>query len=218
MPETVPGHRFVVYLQDHDQVGNRATGDRISATLSDGLLKVGAALVLTSPYTPMLWMGEEWGARTPWQFFSDHSGDLGEAVRQGRRAEFASHGWDTEEVPDPQAEQTFRDSTLDWSELEGEREQALLAWTRDLLALRRARTELSDGRRDRVRVTYDEQARWVVVQRGRVAVAANLSGERQVLPLPGTPLAALLASAPGFVYSAGQVETDGESVVVLELV
>ena len=218
VPETVPGHRFVVYLQDHDQVGNRATGDRISATLSDGLLKVGAALVLTSPYTPMLFMGEEWGARTPWQFFSDHSGELGEAVRSGRRAEFASHGWDTEDVPDPQSEQTFRDSQLDWAELEGEREQGLLAWTRDLLALRRARLELSDGRRDRVRVAYDEQARWVVVQRGRVAVAANLAGSRQALPLHGTPLAVLLASTPGFVYADGQVETDGESVVVLELV
>ncbi len=118
VPPSTTGHPFVVYLQDHDQVGNRATGDRISATLPDGLLKVGAALVLTSPYTPMLWMGEEWGARTPWQFFSDHEGELGEAVRKGRRAEFGAHGWNTEDVPDPQSEQTFRDSTLDWSEPE----------------------------------------------------------------------------------------------------
>ena len=101
--------------------GRPATASR--RTLSDGLLKVGAALLLTSPYTPMLFMGEEWGARTPWQFFSDHEGELGDAVREGRRAEFASHGWKTTDVPDPQSEQTFRDSTLDWSELEGEREQ-----------------------------------------------------------------------------------------------
>jgi maltooligosyltrehalose trehalohydrolase len=167
VPPSVPGHRFVVYLQDHDQIGNRATGDRISASLSDGLLKVGAALVLTSPYTPMLFMGEEWGARTPWQFFSDHEGDLGEAVRKGRRAEFASHGWSTEEVPDPQSEQTVRDSTLDWSEPGQERHAALLSWTRDLIALRRSRPELSDGRRDRVEVAYDEAARWLVVRRGQ---------------------------------------------------
>ena len=211
------GHPFVVYLQDHDQIGNRATGDRISQTLSDGLLKVGAALLLTSPYTPMLFMGEEWGARTPWQFFSDHEGELGDAVREGRRAEFASHGWKTTDVPDPQSEQTVRDSTLDWSELEGEREQALLAWTRDLLALRRSRPELTDGRRDRVRVAYDDDARWITMQRGRIVVAANLSSSRQAVPLPGSPQQVLLNSSTGFVYGAGQVETDGESVVVLEM-
>jgi maltooligosyltrehalose trehalohydrolase len=210
------GHRFVVYLQDHDQVGNRATGDRISATLSDGLLKVGAALVLTSPYTPMLWMGEEWGARTPWQFFSDHEGDLGEAVRQGRRAEFGSHGWDTEDVPDPQSEQTLRDSTLDWSEPEQERHAALLAWHRDLIALRRSRLELSDGRRDRVEVRFDEDARWLLVRRGGVLVAANLGQQPAVVPLPGAGRV-LLASEPAVAVDGPSAQLPAESVVVLEL-
>jgi maltooligosyltrehalose trehalohydrolase len=220
---TTPGHRFVVYLQDHDQVGNRATGDRISATLSDGLLKVGAALVLTSPYTPMLWMGEEWGARTPWQFFSDHEGELGEAVRKGRREEFASHGWadpsgDGDDVPDPQAEATFQASKLDWKEPQDDRGAELVAWTRDLIALRRSRLELSDGRRDQVSVTYDEDARWLVVRRGAVAVACNLAAERQAVPLPSTPQTVLLASAHGFMFRDGVVEIDGESVAVLDLV
>jgi len=217
VPATVPGHRFVVYLQDHDQVGNRATGDRISATLSDGLLKVGAALLLTSPFTPMLWMGEEWGARTPWLFFSDHEGELGEAVRKGRRAEFASHGWDTEDVPDPQDEATVRASTLDWTELDQDRHASLLAWTRDLIALRRSRPELSDGRRDRTSVTYDEAQRWLVVQRGQVAVVANLSGDRQSVPVAGSPQAVLMTSERGFVYADGKVELEGESVTVVEL-
>ncbi len=217
VPATVPGARFVAYLQDHDQVGNRATGDRISATLSDGLLKAGAALLLTSAFTPMLWMGEEWGARTPWQFFADHDTELGEAVSRGRRAEFASHGWDSEDLPDPQAESSFQASKLDWSERDGEREQALLAWTRDLLALRRARPELTDGRRDRVRVSYDEDERWVVVRRGAVVVVVNLAAERRRVPVPGTPQAVLLASSRGFVFGDGSVETDGESAVVLQL-
>ena len=215
VPPSVPGHRFVVYLQDHDQVGNRATGDRISATLSDGMLKVGAALVLTSPFTPMLWMGEEWGARTPWQFFSDHEGDLGDAIRTGRRGEFASHGWATEDVPDPQAESTFRASGLDWSEVEQERHVAQLAWTRDLISLRRSRPELSDGRRDRVQVTHGEG--WLVLRRGRVAVVCNVSDQRLTVPVEGAPQAALLASERGFVYAEGSVELDGESVVVVEL-
>jgi maltooligosyltrehalose trehalohydrolase len=217
VPVTLPGHRFVVYLQDHDQVGNRATGDRLSATLSDGLLKVGAALLMTSPFTPMLWMGEEWGARTPWQFFSDHEGGLGEAVRNGRRAEFASHGWSTEDVPDPQSEQTFRDSTLDWGELDQQRHADLLRWYRELIALRRARTELSDGRRDRVQVSCDEQARWIVVRRGGTAVVCNLSQDRQEVPVPGGPQEVLLASAPGAVLGRARVELDGESVVVAEV-
>ncbi len=217
VPSTVPGHRFVVYLQDHDQIGNRAIGDRISATLSDGLLQVGAALVLTSPFTPMLFMGEEWGARTPWQFFSDHEGELGEAVRKGRRAEFASHGWSTEQVPDPQSVQTFRDSTLDWSEPEQERHAALLAWTRDLIALRRARLDLSDGRRDHVAVTVDEQARWLVVRRGQVVVVCNLGGERLEVPVPGRAADVLLASAPGAELGEATVTLDAESVVVAEL-
>jgi maltooligosyltrehalose trehalohydrolase len=214
---TTPGHRFVVYLQDHDQVGNRATGDRIAATLSDGLLMVGAALILTSPYTPMLWMGEEWGARTPWQFFSDHEGELGEAVRRGRREEFAAHGWDTDDVPDPQSPATFAASKLDWKEPEDERGSRLLSWTRELIALRRSRTDLADGRRDRVHVSYDEDARWLVVRRGSTAVACNLGTERQAVPLPATPAGVALASAPGFVFRDAQVEIDGESVAVLDL-
>ena len=217
VPPSMTGHAFVVYLQDHDQVGNRATGDRISATLSDGLLKVGAALVMTSPYTPMLWMGEEWGARTPWQFFSDHEGELGEAVRQGRRAEFGSHGWDTEEIPDPQSEQTFRDSTLDWSELDEQRCADLLAWSRSLIALRRSRLELSDGRRDLVQVTYDEDARWLVVRRGRLHVICNLSGERVQVPVPGDALEVVLESEPGSAFGPGRVELPAQSVVVADL-
>ena len=217
VPPTMPGHPFVVYLQDHDQVGNRATGDRISATLSDGLLAVGAALVLTSPYTPMLWMGEEWGARTPWQFFSDHEGELGEAVRNGRRAEFASHGWNTEDVPDPQAEQTFLDSKLDWSEPQSAGHAELLEWTRSLIALRRSRLELSDGRRDRVEVTCDEQDRWLVVRRGRTAVVCNLSGTSAQVPVPGDAPSVLLASRPPEKTGAGSLVLAGESVVVVDL-
>ena len=215
---TVPGHRFVTYLQDHDQVGNRMAGDRLSMHLSDGLLKTGAALLLTSPFTPMLWMGEEWGARTPWLFFSDHSGELGEAVRKGRRSEFAGHGWETEDIPDPQAEGTFRRSQLDWSEVDDERGKDLLGWYRQLIALRRQRPELSDGRRDRVEVVWDDAERWLVVRRGDVAVACNLSGERRSLPLPAPPVRVLATSTSGFVFAEAAVQTDAESAVVLELV
>ena len=120
----------MTYPQDHDQVGNRATGDRLSATLSPGLLAVGAGLLLTSPFTPMLFMGEEWGARTPWRFFTDHvEPELARAVSEGRGREFASHGWASSDVPDPQDPATYRASMLDWSEPDKEPHRELLAGT-----------------------------------------------------------------------------------------
>ncbi len=218
VPLDVPGHAFVVYLQDHDQIGNRATGDRISATLSDGLLKVGAALVLLSPFTPMLFMGEEWGARTPWQFFSDHAGELGEAVRKGRRAEFGSHGWDAGAIPDPQDEATYRASQLDWTEPETERGADLLAWHRELIALRRSRPELSDADRAAVTVAFDEDARWLTVRRGSVLVAVNLAETGQAVPTPGAVTAVLLSSTSGISPGLDSVELAPGSVAVLDLV
>ena len=210
VPPTTPGHRFVVYLQNHDQVGNRALGDRID--LSPGLARVGAALYLLSPYTPMLFMGEEYGATTPWRFFSNHEGDIVEAVREGRKAEFARHGWNAEDIPDPQDPDSFEASKLDWKV-----DEDLLAFYRSLVTLRRSRADLSDGRRDQLGIAWGDEARWFVMRRGQVAVACNLAQERQALPLPGSPMRVLLASGEGWVFSDGQVETDGESVVVLEL-
>jgi malto-oligosyltrehalose trehalohydrolase len=113
----LPAEAFVAFLQNHDQVGNRAAGDRVSATLPLDLLKLGAGLLLTSPFTPMLFMGEEFGARTPWQYFTDHQDKgLGQAVTAGRRAEFALHGWQAADIPDPQDALTFEGSRLDWSQ------------------------------------------------------------------------------------------------------
>jgi len=214
----IPGHRFVVFLQNHDQVGNRALGDRLSTVVSPELLKVAATLLLTGPYTPMLWMGEEWGASTPWQFFTSHpEPELSARAGVGRLEEFADHGWSTSDVPDPQDPETFMHSTLDWKEAEREEHAALLDWYRRVIAVRRERAELTDPRLDRVAVAYDEAARWVVVSRGGLRVAVNLAAGRQPVPLDGTPKAVLLASAPGFVYRDGVIELDGESAAVVEL-
>ena len=159
------GHRFVVFQQNHDQIGNRAAGDRVPGEL----LKIGAAALLTSAFTPMLFMGEEWGATTPWCYFTDHQEpELAEAVRRGRRAEFARHGWDPATVPDPQAVETFRRSALDWSELDKPEHAELLEWYRSLIALRRARPELTDPRLASVQVEI-EGSRFVIT-RGRTTI------------------------------------------------
>ncbi|MBL7497912.1 malto-oligosyltrehalose trehalohydrolase [Frankia sp. CNm7] len=235
IPKSVPASRLVAFLQDHDQVGNRAIGDRAAATLSDGLLRVGAALLLAGPFTPMLFMGEEWGATTPWAYFTDHGPDwLAQAVRDGRRAEFAAHGWGPADVPDPQAEATFTRSKLDWSQPATEPHRGLLDWYRRLVALRRAVPELADPDWASARCAYDEHAGWFVLYRGGppagVAVVCNLSAVRQSIPVgatggeepePAAPgevvLDVLAASTPGFVYQPDRVETDGESVVIARL-
>ncbi|HEX6444844.1 MAG TPA: DUF3459 domain-containing protein, partial [Streptosporangiales bacterium] len=215
MPAGVPRSRLLAYLQDHDQIGNRAQGERSSALASTPLLQVAAALVLTSGFTPMLFMGEEWGASTPWQYFTDHNEALGEMVRRGRREEFASFGWRPEDVPDPQDPKTFERSVLHWAELDAEPHRTLLAWHRNLIALRRRHPALRGSHLDRPDVHYDEAERWLVVRRDGIAVAANLSGERRTVPIGGNPMLVLLASTQGWVFRPGVVELPAESVAIV---
>jgi maltooligosyltrehalose trehalohydrolase len=211
---TVPGHRFVAYLQNHDQIGNRATGDRLSATLSPGLLKVGATLLLTTAFTPMLFMGEEWAASTPWQFFTSHpEADLAAAVRDGRRREFGSHGWAEADVPDPQDPATFERSKLDWSEPGKAGHAEILDLHRRLIALRRRHADLSDPWLDRVEVSPGE--RFVVIRRGRCLVVANLAPEAQRVPLGAVAAEVLLATAPGVALDGAHATLPPESAAVL---
>ncbi|HET9518000.1 MAG TPA: malto-oligosyltrehalose trehalohydrolase [Actinoplanes sp.] len=210
------GHRFVAYLQNHDQIGNRATGDRLSASLSPGLLRIGATLLFTAPFTPMLFMGEEWAASTPWQFFTSHpEEDLAVAVRSGRRREFAAHGWDETAVPDPQDPETFTRSKLDWAERDKPGHAAHLDLHRRLIALRKSRPELSDPRLDQVQVWHGDQH--LVMRRGSCLVAVNLAPTRQTVSLRATPTKVLLATEPGVQLLRDRVEMPAESAVVVAL-
>jgi len=214
----VPAHRFLGYLQDHDQIGNRATGDRISDLISDNLIKVGATLLFTGPFTPMLFMGEEWAAGTPWQFFTSHpEPDLATAVVAGRRREFADHGWDSGvEVPDPQDPATFGRSKLDWSELFRPRHREMLTFYQRLIRLRKSRPELSDPRLDRVRVTCGDQ--YLVMSRNGCAVVCNFAPDKRRVGLDGTPRDVLLATDPGLVLIRTAVELPPQSAVVVDYV
>jgi maltooligosyltrehalose trehalohydrolase len=209
------GHQFVVALQNHDQIGNRATGDRLSATLSPGRLAAGAALILLSAYTPMLFMGEEWGATTPWQFFTAYEGpELADAVRKGRRSEFAGHGWSEDDVPDPQDPATRDRSVLDWSELDRlERvdHALLLQWYRDLIALRRSSPDLQVDDLRTVGVQFGES--WVVVSRGHLTVAVNLGEDDAVLPVPQSWVVELGWGEIG--GDGGQLRVGPDAVAVL---
>jgi len=182
----IPATMLLAYTCTHDQVGNRALGDRPSQNLTYGQLAVKAALVLGSPYTAMLFMGEEWGASTPFQFFSSHpEPELARATAEGRKKEFADHGWNADEIPDPQDPQTFQRSKLDWNETDAGDHARLRRIYHDLIALRRSETALADPWLDNMAIDYDEDRRWIVMHRGQLAIACNLGAAAVSVPFTG---------------------------------
>ncbi|MBB1513901.1 malto-oligosyltrehalose trehalohydrolase [Tessaracoccus sp. MC1627] len=172
------GHSFVVFLQNHDQVGNRAVGDRFAQHASADLQAAAAALYLLGPFTPMLFMGEEWAASTPFPYFSHLGPELGPFVTEGRAREFEATGWSVP-TPDPQAEETWRSAVLRWDERSEPAHARMLRWYRRLLQLRR--TEPGVGSPDlsatRVEIIDDDT---VVLHRGDVRVAATRGAGRDV--------------------------------------
>jgi maltooligosyltrehalose trehalohydrolase len=164
-PALAAARQFVVCSQNHDQVGNRATGERLTALVPFEALKLAAGAVLLSPYLPLLFMGEEYGETAPFQYFTDH-GDpaLREAVSRGRREEFAHFNWQGE-VPDPQDPSTFERSRLNHALCEQGQHAALLGWYRALLRLRRARPALADLDKRQLDVLPLPHERVLVVRR-----------------------------------------------------
>jgi maltooligosyltrehalose trehalohydrolase len=156
----------------------------------------------------MLFMGEEWGASTPWQFFTSHpEPELGRATAEGRIGEFAEHGWDADVVPDPQDPETFTRSKLDWSEPGKEPHDRLLEVHRTLLALRHSHPELVDPDLSAVEVRFDEDQRWLVVHRGTLRVAANLADRPREIELD--------RPATGVVFATGDEPTIDRATVTL---
>jgi maltooligosyltrehalose trehalohydrolase len=214
-PAAHRGHRFLGYLQNHDQVGNRATGDRISATISPGRQAAGAALYLTSAFTPMIFMGEEWSASTPWQFFTDFPDpELGAAVRDGRRSEFAEHGWDAEDVPDPQDVATREASVLDWAEPGKDPHSRMLAWYRALVVLRHSEPDLQDDDLRHVAAEVPGPDR-LVVRRGRFAMLVNLGAEPAEFDVEG---AEVVLAWDRVDPSGGRVLVPPDDVAVFRLI
>ncbi|XAS66397.1 malto-oligosyltrehalose trehalohydrolase [Micrococcaceae bacterium Sec5.7] len=211
-PGLVHPSALAVCSQNHDQIGNRATGDRLSQSLPYGRLALAAVLTLTSPFTPMLFMGEEYGATTPWQFFTSHpEPELGKATAEGRIREFERMGWDPAVVPDPQDPETFRRSKLDWAEAAGGDHARLLELYRSLIALRRAAPELSGLGFEDTEVEFDDDAGWLRFSRGQVQVLLNFSGAVSRLSGRGT---LLLATDDGVRLDGDRVELPPWSAVI----
>ena len=200
----MPTWRLVVCSQNHDQVGNRAVGDRITEALDDDQLACAALLTLCGPFTPMLFQGEEWAASTPFQFFTAHEEpELGRATAEGRIGEFAKMGWDPSVVPDPQDPATFERSKLDWSELSSERGARMLSVYRRLAALRRAEPALTDPSFLATACEADEEARSFSMVRGDLQVLVNFGDAPMAVRVATTEL--LFATGAGVEIADGVV-------------
>jgi maltooligosyltrehalose trehalohydrolase len=186
-PSGVAAHQLVVSAQNHDQIGNRAQGERLSMILDLPRLKAVAALTLLSPFVPLLFQGEEWGASTPFLYFTDHEdADLGRLVAEGRANEFRAFQWQGI-VPNPQALDTFSRSKLDWSELSQPAHAELLAWYRRLIRLRGDKVvhpRESPLNSAKAVVNFDAQAEWLNFCHNGVLAVFNLRDGAQRVPVP----------------------------------
>jgi maltooligosyltrehalose trehalohydrolase len=207
-------HHFVAFIQNHDQVGNRATGDRLEHIIGMDRAKVAAGLVLTSPFIPMLFQGEEFAASTPFQYFADHEdGEMRKAVSDGRKREFAAFGWDAADIPDPESVETFNRSKLNWNEVHEGRHEEMLRWTTDLIRIRRASPSLNDGDLGHLKVSFDEQRRWLAVNRGLVRILCNLGEGAAEFDVPAG-FVLLLASQSDVVLRDGKTSLPPGSLAI----
>ncbi|KXZ60262.1 Malto-oligosyltrehalose trehalohydrolase [Microbacterium laevaniformans] len=215
LPAAVPSWRLVTFAQDHDQIGNRAAGDRLSQSLTPARLEVAAVLTMTAPGTPMLFMGEEWGACTPWQFFTSHpEPELAAATREGRKAEFARMGWDESLVPDPNDPGTFERSKLDWSELDEPAHARLLSLYRALARLRRDHAELTDPDHRGHAAESVGDGRWIL-HRDTASVYVNLSPEPWTVDLTDREVWLATTTAHEHLVDAGPLVLSADSAAVV---
>ncbi len=183
--EGLSAHRFVGFIQNHDQVGNRATGERLEHIAGIDLAKVGLGLTLLSPFIPLIFQGEEFAATSPFQYFAHYEEpEMARAVSEGRKREFTAFGWKPEDVPDPGSRETFERSKLRWKEASEGLHAEMLEWCRKLIEFRRGSQFLNDGDLHRLRVVFDAGQRWMMMERGQVKVLMNLGEQTWTLPHP----------------------------------
>lgn len=208
-------HRFLGFIQNHDQVGNRAIGDRIAQIAGINRAKIAAALVLLGPFVPMIFQGEEWAASSPFQYFADHDDpELARQVSEGRKREFAAFGWDPASIPDPEELQTFERSKLNWKELAHSTHAEMLRWYRSLIQLRRSTPSLNNGEPGNTTVSFSEQQNWLCMRRGSILVACNFAESNQALSNEADA-ELLLASEPRITLDRQVLSLPPDSVAVL---
>jgi maltooligosyltrehalose trehalohydrolase len=208
-------HKFLGYIQNHDQIGNRAMGDRISHIAGMERAKIAAAIVLMSPFVPMIFQGEEWAASSPFQYFADHDdAAMARVVSEGRKREFAAFGWNPDQIPDPESRETFERSKLLWDEVEQGQHAEMMVWYRELIRLRRATPCLNHGEPGQTRVSFDERDKWLRMERGSITVCCNLGKANRVFPIAESGRL-LLASRGGLQVKDGSIALPPDTVAIL---
>ncbi|MGQ0699857.1 MAG: malto-oligosyltrehalose trehalohydrolase [Panacagrimonas sp.] len=217
----LPPNRFILFLQNHDQIGNRALGERLGVLAHPHALRAAIALQLLSPQTPLLFMGEEWGSRTPFLFFTDFHDELAEAVRTGRRKEFAcfpafSDESKREQIPDPNALDTFTRSMPAFTESAHGEHAVVFAYYRNLLSLRRQqicpRLKGVQARRSSVLSPHAVVANWRLGDGSKLRIATNLGAEPVPFPRTSSPL--LFESGQGCAASIASGKLPGRCTCV----
>ncbi len=182
--EGLSAHHFLGYIQNHDQVGNRATGERLEHLVGMEASKVALGLTLMAPFIPMLWMGEEFAATNPFLYFADHEEEeMRKLVSEGRKRDFAAFGWDESQIPDPEAETTFTDSKLNWSEVKQGQHAEMLNWVKDLIRLRRSSIDLNDGDFHHMDVCCTADGKGLTMRRGSLRVLMYLGDDVMKCPI-----------------------------------
>ena len=208
-------HHFVGFIQDHDQVGNRAKGDRLEQVVGMDRAKVAAGLLLTAPFVPLLFQGEEYAAATPFLYFADHEDpEMARAVSAGRKREFRAFGFAEQEIPDPEVRATFERSRLNWEEVGEGGHAEMLDWYRRLIHLRRRSAALNDGDLGHTSVRFDEEKRWLAMDRGEVRVVLNLGEGPASFEVP-EGFRVTLASQDGMSIVAGKISLPPDTLAVL---
>ena len=205
-------HRFLGYIQTHDQVGNRAVGDRLREIAGFDRAKIAAAVVLMSPFVPLLFQGEEWAASSPFQYFADHDPEMARLVSEGRKKEFTAFGWNPESIPDPEKRETLERSKLKWDEASAGEHAEMLAWYRQLIRLRRAAAALNNGEPGQTRVFYQE--RWFSMERGDLTVSCNLGETARRFPV-GVGSRVVLSSRGAVTVTDGAVMLPPDTAVIV---
>ena len=214
----VSGHRFISFIQNHDQVGNRAEGDRIYEIVGATRNKIAAGLLMTASFLPMLFMGEEFAASTPFLYFADHEDEeMARMVSEGRKKEFAAFGFADSKISDPEDEETFTRCKLNWPEAKVGYHAEMFDWYSKLIELRRNSVSLNDGDMGHIKVNFDEQKRWLCLHRGLVSVLCNLGSEPAEFPLKDD-YKLVLTTVDGLAPAEGKITLppDGFAIVSAE--
>ncbi len=208
-------HHFISFIQNHDQTGNRAEGDRINELVGPLRTRMAAGLLMTAPFIPMLFMGEEYAATTPFLYFADHEDEeMARLVSEGRKKEFAAFGFADSPISDPEKEETFLRCKLNWPEIHTGYHAHMLDWYTRLISFRRNSISLNDGDMGHTKVRFDEKLRWLAMDRGTVTVLCNLGEANAEFDVP-EDYRMILASIDGMGPVDNRITVPPDGFVIL---